>query len=220
MALPFPPPYLCLVTDRSLRQERSLDEAVAQAVEGGVNMVQLREKDLPGGPLLELAARLRQRTRGRALLFVNERVDVALACGADGVQLGEQALPVMAARRLVPTGSGLLIGRSVHGAEGAAEAERQGADLLVAGSLFHTRSHPGVEPLGLTLLARIAAQAGVPVLGIGGVTAANAAQAIEAGAQGVAVISAILAAPDPREAAKELWDVLREAWNARGVRRD
>ena len=218
MALPFPPPYLCLVTDRSLRQERSLEEAVAQAVEGGVNMVQLREKDLPGGPLLELAARLRQRTRGRALLFVNERVDVALACGADGVQLGEQAMPVPAVRRVV--GDRFFIGRSVHGDEGAAEAERQGADLLVAGSLFHTRSHPGAEPLGLTLLARIAAQAGVPVLGIGGVTAANAAQAIEAGAQGVAVISAVLAASDPREAAKELWAAVSRAWNARGVRRD
>jgi thiamine-phosphate diphosphorylase len=145
-------------------------------------------------------------------------VDVALACGADGVQLGEQALPVDAARRLAR--DRLLIGRSVHTAEGAVEAQRQGAHLLVVGSLFPTRSHPGAEPLGPAPLGSIAARARVPVLGIGGVTAANAAQVIGAGAQGVAVISAILAAGDQRQAAKELWEALSQAWNARGVRRD
>lgn len=220
MPLPISPPYLCLVTDRRLcRPEGSgLDDAVAQAVEGGVNMVQVREKDLTGGPLLALAERLRAVTRGRALLFVNERLDVALACGADGVQLGEQALPIGAARRVA--GDRLLLARSVHSIDGAAEAERQGADLLVVGSVFLTRSHPGAEAMGLETFRRIVSRASVPVLGIGGITANNAAQVMCAGASGVAVISAILAASDPREASRELAVTVRQAWHKREVRRD
>ena len=102
MATRIPIPCLCLVTDRRLcnSDPEELERRVAGAVRGGVNMVQLREKDLTGGRLLELALRLRKATNGSALLFVNERADVALACGADGVQLGEEGLPPEAARKV------------------------------------------------------------------------------------------------------------------------
>jgi thiamine-phosphate pyrophosphorylase len=206
-------PCLCLVTDRGLCRDTPLEEKVAQAVEGGVNLVQLREKDLPGGELLRLGERLREVTRGRALLFVNERVDVALLCGADGVQLGEEALPAGAVRRLV--GDGLLIGRSVHSLEGALQAQEDGADLLVVGTIFPTASHPGTQPAGVGLLSEIARRVAIPLLAIGGVKAGNAPQVIEAGASGAAVISAILASPEPKRAAQELWQALQATWQRR-----
>src|SRR5690606_17494468 len=134
---------------------------------------------LAAGPLLALAERLRDITRRRALLFVNDRVDVALACGADGVQLGEDALPVAAARKV--TGRRLLIGRSVHSAAGAEEAARAGAALLVAGTIFPSSSHPGEPAAGPGLLAEVRARVEVPLLAIGGVTAANAGSVTAAG---------------------------------------
>ena len=170
MRPPVPTPCLCLVTDRRLCHfdAGELEEKVRLAVKGGVNLVQLREKDLPGIQLLSLAERLRKVTDGSALLFINERVDVALACGADGVQLGEQALPVESVRRVA--GESLLIGRSVHSLEGALAAADQGADLLVVGSVFPTGSHLDVEPVGPGLLSRIAGMLSIPFLGIGGIS--------------------------------------------------
>ena len=214
-----PEPCLCLVTDRSLcgSDPVELERRVALAVRGGVDMVQLREKDLPGGLLLELAARLRKVAAGTALLVVNERVDVAMASGAGGVQLGEEGLPVEVAWRLA--GEGSLIGRSVHSVEGALEAQEQGADFLVVGTIFPTGSHPGTEAAGPALLSSLAGRVGIPFLAIGGVTAENAAAVVDAGASGAAVISAILAARDPEAAARELKQVLEAAWRDRGQAR-
>lgn len=197
-----PHPTLSLVTDRSYATTRSLATLVAAAVLGGVDLVQLREKDLPGGDLLALANDIRESTAdGKALFIVNDRVDVALAAGADGVQLGEDAMPVEAVRRIAP---GLLIGRSVHSVEGAQEAEAQGADFLVVGTIFPTGSKTDIEPAGPGLLERIATSVSLPFLAIGGVTSRNVSQVMAAGATGAAVISAILAAHDPRVAAEEL----------------
>ena len=199
-ALPYP--CLALVTDRRLGPGDTLPERVAAAVAGGVDLVQLREKDLPGGPLLELAVKVRERIGNRALLLVNERGDVAAALPAAGVQLGEAALPVAAARRLL--GADALIGRSVHSLEGAKAAAAAGADFLVAGTMYASRSHPGEPPAGPDLIRQIAAGTNVPVIGIGGITAANVGTVMQAGAAGVAVITDILAAPDPERAAAQL----------------
>jgi thiamine-phosphate pyrophosphorylase len=219
MAPRLPQPCLCLVTDRRLvlpQGEAELVHRVAQAVEGGVNLVQLREKDLPGGKLLELAQELQRAIAGRALLVVNERADVAAACGAEGVQLGEEALPAAAVRRLL--GPGAVIGRSVHSLEGGVQAAAEGADFLLVGTIFATPSHPGLPPAGPGLVRRIARSCPVPVIGIGGIHAGNAAQVVQAGASGVAVITAILAQPQPREAARRLKDILMEAWVRAGAR--
>lgn len=212
MKLHLPVPCLCLVTDRRLchSDPGELEKVVAMAVEGGVNLVQLREKDLPGAQLLKLAEGLRKVTEGSALFTVNERVDVAVACGADGVQLGEDGLPVTVARRVA--GNGYLIGRSVHSQEGAVAAEAQGADFLVVGTIFPTSSHPGTEPTGPRLLSDIAGTVGVPCIGIGGVTAANVGDVMGAGASGVAVITAVLASHDPGQAAWELKGAMDAAW--------
>jgi thiamine-phosphate pyrophosphorylase len=182
------------------------------AVEGGVGLVQLRERDLPVDALFELAERIREITRGRALLFVNDRADVAVAVGADGVQLPESGLPVEAVRRVAE--DRLLIGRSVHDVEGAMAAEADGADLLIAGAVYATASHPGRAPHGTELLRELSDSVSVPYLGIGGVTAENAGAVIEAGASGVAVITALTESDDPRLTAHELAGEVRRTWAA------
>lgn len=201
---------LCLVTDRRRCAGRSLEEVVGAAVSAGVDIVQLREKDMPAGQLLELALRIRDITASRAELFVNDRIDVALACDADGVQLGERGIPVEAARDLV--GGDLLIGRSVHGFESAIDASRAGADLLVFGAVFATGSHPGQAPNGVAPLTEISRHDTPPVLGIGGIAPGNVGQVVEAGASGAAVITAITESPDPREAARAVKQAMADAW--------
>ena len=199
-------PCLALVTDCILCEALSLEEAVAQAVEGGAKLVQLREKDLPSNELLALADRLRAVTRGRALFLVNDRLDVALACAADGVHLPERGLPVAAARRLA--GEGFIVGRSVHSVAEAARAQEEGADYVQVGTIFASRSHPGQSPAGLPLLEAAAREVTIPILAVGGITAANVGEVIQAGASGAAVISAILSAPSPRQAAHALAEAM------------
>ncbi|MDP6495383.1 MAG: thiamine phosphate synthase [Dehalococcoidia bacterium] len=209
-------PYLCLLTDRKRFGAKLVEEVVRQAVDGGVGVVQLREKDLPSEQLLELANRLRSITAGKALLIVNDRVDVALASDADGVQLDEEAMPVSAVRRVA--GEGLLIGRSIHGLEGALQAERDGADFLIAGTIFPSMSHPGGPTAGLELLKQLGKDIGIPFLAIGGVTVENAASVIRAGAFGVAVVGAIGGAEDPGQAARKLRETMERAWSVSAKR--
>lgn len=204
-----PLPLVMLVTDRTACGDRRLEEVVAAAVEGGVNIVQLREKDLPAADLYGLALRLRQIVGTQALLLVNDRLDVALAAGAHGIELGGGSLPTPIARSLAPDA---LIGRSVHNVAQAAEAVADGADLLVVGTMFATRSHPGLSPAGPSLVRKAAGLVTVPLVGIGGITPANARQVIGAGASGVAAITAITQAPDPRDAAARLVAAVQEAW--------
>lgn len=202
-------PMLCLVTDRRRCNGRAIEDVVDAAVAGGVGMVQLREKDLDGAALYSLALRLKEVIGDRALLFVNDRVDVALAAGSDGAQLGENALPVDAARRAC--GGRLLLGRSVHSVEGAVDAEQQGADLLTVGTIFPSASHPGGRTGGAALVREVAAAVDAPFLGIGGVDAGNAGRVVGAGAAGAAVITAITMADDPAAAAASLLDGMRRA---------
>lgn len=194
-------PTLCLVTDPGYGTPEALTAKVAAAVAGGATMVQLRDKDMPAGRLLQLAQALRQATAGKALLVVNDRVDVALVAEADGVQLGEDALPVEAARKLAQR---LIIGRSVHSVQGAVAAQRAGADFLVVGTIFPTGTHPGATPAGLTLLAQVKSAVSIPFLAIGGVEASNVGRVMAQGSWGAAVISAILAQTDTRAAANTL----------------
>ena len=184
-------------------------QRIEEAVAGGVNMVQLREKDLPGAHLLDLAQHLRQVTQGSALFIVNERLDVAIACGADGVQLGEESIPVKAARAVA--GENMLVGRSVHSMNGSTVAEDQGADFLVVGTIFASRSHGGAEPSGPELLTKIASQVSLPLLGIGGINVSNVAQVIESGASGAALISGILSSENPRQAARDMLAQMMDA---------
>ncbi|MBM3945777.1 MAG: thiamine phosphate synthase [SAR202 cluster bacterium] len=208
-----PRPGLVLVTDRSLCPDGSLVARVEAAVSGGVDMVQLREKDLSSGELYRLALELKKAIGGRATLVVNDRVDVALAANADGVQLPESGLPVGAARRLLR--HGMLVGRSVHSAEGAARADADGADFLFLGTIFPSRSHPDAEGAGVRIIREARKGVRAPVLAIGGVDKTNAALCLDAGADGIAVISAILGAPDTKQAARDMKETMRQAWTQR-----
>jgi thiamine-phosphate pyrophosphorylase len=136
-------------------------------------------------------------------------VDIALASDADGVQVGASSLPVSVARRLL--GDTRLVGCSVHSVEEARQAEADSADYLIVGTVFETASHPGKEPEGLGLVRQVRGAVRIPILGIGGITAANAAQVVQAGADGVAVISALLGVEDPSRAARELRATLEAA---------
>ncbi len=205
-----PLPCLCMVTDRARTASGDLLETVSAAVDAGVGMVQLREKNIPAGQLLELAHKLRVVTEGKSLLMVNDRVDVALLCGADGVQLGEEAMGVEEARKLI--GSDKLIGSSVHSVEGAVAAESNGADFLILGAIFETTTHPGVQTGGLALIEAVTSRVGIPVLGIGGITPANVRGVIEAGASGAAVITAISMAKDPSAATAALLEPMRSGY--------
>ena len=210
---PLPTPCLCLVTDRMLCGADSLEEKVAAAVSGGVDMVQLREKDLPGGELLKLATKLRSITEGKALLVINDRLDVALAAGADGLHLPEDSLAVDDATRVVP--SHLMVGKSVHDPVRASVAASKGADYLVLGTIFPTASKDGAATGGHDLVSNVTHLVDAPVLAIGGIDCHNVTSVIEAGAKGIAVVSAILGASDPEKAARELKESMMAAWKAR-----
>ena len=204
-----PRPIVALVTDRNLAGgPDALVDAVAQAVDNGVNLVQMREKDLPDAVQLALAQRLREVTNGKALLFVNDSVSIAEASGADGVQLTENSRSIASARARMA--HPLLVGRSVHGVDAAREAAAQGANLLVVGTVYDSPTHPGQPPAGVGLVGWCA-QPGVPVVGIGGITAQNAGAVMQAGASGVAVISAILGSANPAGAAARLAAAISDA---------
>lgn len=208
-------PSLCVITDRQRLGKGSLEDVILKAVEGGATLVQLREKDLPAGELFALANSLRQATRGRALLIMNDRIDVAQAVGADGVHLPENGLSVAIARWLF--GRNALIGRSVHSVETAVEAERDGADYVQVGTIFESPSKPDAKPAGTGLLDDVAKAVSIPLLAVGGISAKNVAKAIEAGAGGASAISAILDAKDPRAAAEDLMKAMSDVWKARTV---
>ncbi len=195
---------LYLITDRRQADGGDLLRAVALALAGGVQAVQLREKDLGARELLELARQVREVTsRYGAKLLINDRVDVALAVGADGVHLGVASLPPQEARRIL--GRGRLVGCSTHGAEQLGAALAGGADYVTFGPVFPTPSKaPFGPPVGIEALRRACASTALPVFGIGGIGPGNAAEVVAAGSHGVAAISAILAAGDPAAAAAAL----------------
>jgi thiamine-phosphate pyrophosphorylase len=200
---------LYVVTDRQLTAGRPLRLVVEAALRGGARAFQLREKDLSPRELYPLAIEMRQLTQTYgARLLINDRVDVALAVDADGVHLTTTSLPACIARQLL--GPGRLIGVSTHTLTEAQAAADAGADFLVFGPVFYTPSKaPYGEPVGLDALRVVRAAVNLPILAIGGVKKANLDQVLAAGADGIAVISAIISADDPRAASQDLLGTLR-----------
>lgn len=198
---------LYLVTDRTQTEGRPLTDIVAECLAAGLRAVQLREKDLREAEFLNLARSLRELSRRHgARFFINGRLDAALAVGADGLQRGHDSPTVPVLRSRAP---GLLVGASVHSVEEARLAERDRADFVVFGPVYDTPSKRRYgPPQGLRALADVVKAVSLPVFGIGGVTPERVADVRAAGAHGVAVISAILAADRPAEATKAFLDVL------------
>ena len=185
-----------------------LVDAIDAAIQGGVNMVQLRDRISIGQAKTELAAAVRDVTRDRAVFVVNGDPELAARTGADGVHLPEAAMPVSRARQVA--GPGILVGRSVHSMGPARSAAAEGADYVVAGTVYPSPTHPGGQAGGTAIIRDIVEVVDLPVIGIGGIDAANAARVIDAGARGVACISAILAAEDPRLAAAAISDAINQ----------
>jgi len=203
-------PALYVVLDRTAAAGRDLDDLLAAVIDGGCRMVQLREKEWPSGRLLPLARRLRDRCRGSGVTFiVNDRVDLAMAVDADGVHLGQDDLPARVARPLLR--AGMLLGVSTHSVEQARAARDDGADYVAVGSMFATRTKPDFELVGPALIRKLRPEIGVPLVGIGGITHDNVGEVVRAGADGVAVISAVCAVPDPRAATQRFLELVRTA---------
>lgn len=195
---------LYVVTDRSLTKGRPLEVVVDAALAGGAKAIQLREKDLSTRDLYELVERLLPIVRGRgACLLINDRVDLTLALPIDGVHLSRTSLPPAETRALL--GPARLIGVSCHSLEEAIEAERGKADFIVFGPLFPTPSKAAYgPPVGLARLREVRRLVRLPILGIGGITASNAASVMAAQADGTAVISAVMTADDPADTVSAL----------------
>ncbi len=173
-----------------------------QVLAAGVGIVQLREKDLEGRRLYELAMEFRRRTRAAgSLLIIDDRVDIALAAGADGVHLGQTDLPVAAARRVAPD---LIIGASSHSLAEALAAQNDGAGYVNIGPIFSTPTKPAAVPLGVEALQRIAPHLRIPWTTMGGINQGNIAQVVARGARHPAVMSAVTAAADVSAAARAL----------------
>lgn len=189
-------PVVCLITDRRRAGgEDALLERVAAAARAGVHLVQVRERDLDGGPLLRLVERCLEAVRGTAArVVVNDRLDVALAAGAHGVHLRGDSMPASRARQMAPPG--FLVGRSVHALDEAVGVTVEGGlDYLVFGPVFPTASKPGHPGTGVEALARVAGATPLPVLAIGGVTGERAEAVMGAGAAGYAALGLFDASP-------------------------
>ena len=201
---------LFLITDRRLFTDQfSLFTAVEEALKGGLEAVQLREKDLGTRDLLDMAYKMRDLTKMyKAELFINDRVDIALAVEADGVHLGRESIPASAVRKTFQ--NELKIAVSTHTLDEALEAERVGADFITLGPVYHTPSKIKYgEPVGIETLRNIKAKISIPVFAIGGMKLDNVAEVKEAGAYGVALISAILTAEHVKETTEEFLRLLK-----------
>jgi thiamine-phosphate pyrophosphorylase len=188
---------LYLITDRALFADvPSLESAVEEALKGGAKAIQLREKDIPLRQLLAIAYRLRRLTSDYyAALYINDRVDVAIAVGADGAHLGRNSVPASAAKKA--SRGRLLAGVSTHSLAEAVDAEKDGADFLTFGPVYSTPSKLRYgPPVGINALREVCSRVAIPVFAIGGITPERTAEVRSAGARGVAVISAILGAKD------------------------
>lgn len=194
---------LYVLTDR-LVSGRPHEEQVEQAIQGGATAIQLREKTLSSRDVVEIGRRIAGICKRSGVLFiVNDRADVAVACDADGVHVGQDDLPVPVARQIVARGK--IVGASAGTIAEARQAAAEGADYLGVGSVFATSTKPDAgEPLGVAALAEVIRAVRVPVVGIGGITAENAAEVIRAGAAGVAVVAAVVGQDDIVAAARRL----------------
>ena len=201
---------LYVVTDEGLSRGKTHAEIAREAVAGGADVIQLRDKTMESASLYAAALEIAEICKGKALFFVNDRLDIALAAGADGVHVGQSDLPADVVRKLVP--KDFLIGVSVGSVEEAEKAVRDGADYVAVSPVFSTasKSDAGVGH-GLDTAHAICDAVSVPVVGIGGLNKENIPEVIKAGIDGIAVISAVVSQEDISASAAELSAIIAEA---------
>lgn len=203
-------PRLYLVTDSASAVVRPLEDLVAAAIAGGVTLVQVREKQATTRDFVECTRAIRRRAAAAGVpVIVNDRLDVALATGADGLHVGADDLAVADARRLL--GPTAILGATVSDSVGARQARDDGADYVACNAAFGTATKTDTgAPIGLAGLRELVAAVDLPVVAIGGIHLGNAADVLATGVAGVAVVSAIVASNDPRAAASRLIAILRQ----------
>lgn len=212
MILPSP---LYVILDRSVARSRTLPGLLEAVLAGGGRMVQLREKTMPLAELYPIAQAMSRRCREVGALFiVNDRADLALAVDAGGLHVGQDDLPAAAGRRLLRPG--MLLGVSTHDADQARRALADGADYIAIGSMFPTGTKPDFQLVGPALVERLRPEIPVPIVAIGGITVDNCEEVVAAGADAVAVISAVCAAADPQAATRHFLERLARAAGRRG----
>ena len=195
---------LLVITDKRLKP--NVVKSVEDALRGGATSIQLRLKDSSTREMIEVGKAIRRLTRDYgALYFVDDRVDVALATDADGVQLGPEDMPIVIAKEIAPN---LIIGASVYSVDEAVEAEKEGASFLGAGSVFPSPTKPDARVIGLDGLRRIVESVRIPVVAIGGINKDNVEAVLRTGVAGVAVISAVMGAEDVYRATLELRKII------------
>ena len=201
---------LYLVTDRTLCHTRSLETIVREAVEGGVTMVQLREKHASSKEFYEIANRIKKVLHPyRVPLIINDRLDIAIACDADGLHIGQNDLPYEVARKIL--GKGKIIGLSVENIQDAIDANALDVDYIGISPVFGTPTKTDTAlPLGLEGVKTIAEISKHPTVGIGGLNIHNSKEVMDAGADGIAVVSAIMSANHPGNAASELINLIKK----------
>lgn len=193
--------YLC--TDRKLMSTNTLEEAVEQAILGGCSLIQLREKQSSSREFFEMAKRIKAITdRYRVPLIINDRIDIALAVDAAGVHLGQEDIPAKEARRIM--GEEKVIGVSARTVELARKAVEDGADYLGVGAMFATNTKGNAKVIGKEKLKEIRAAVSTPIVAIGGINHSNAAQLVDTGINGLAVVSSVIGASDIQAAARKM----------------
>ena len=202
---------LYLVTDRELSMGRNILSVVKSVVNGGVSCVQLREKKCSTNEFIEQALLLRDFLHSRNIrLIINDRLDVAIAVGADGIHLGQKDMPLTMAKKIV--GGSMIIGVSAECLDDAIKAEKEGADYIGAGPIYATATKTDTgKPLGLSGLIQIRRRVKIPIVAIGGLNRTNAEAVIKCGADGIAVVSALVSAKDPEKSARELKEIINRA---------
>jgi len=208
---------LYIITDEMIGCGKTHADIAVLAIAGGADVIQLRDKSCSSRELVRIGRGIREITRGRSVLFIiNDRLDVALACGADGVHLGQGDMRTDVARQIAPPG--FIIGVSVSTVDDALRAEQEGADYVALSPVFSTGTKPDAGPgHGLEVLREIRQSVSIPVIAIGGISRENIRDVIAAGADGVAVISAVVGAADITVAARELKTLITRSKGAGGI---
>lgn len=198
---------LYVVLDRETQGARDHIQVAQEAIKGGADIVQLRDKEASARELVDIGRRLREMTKkARALFIVNDRSDVAAECDADGVHLGQDDISIACARRIL--GEDRIIGKSTHSLEQALAACEEGADYISVGPVYKTPTKPDYKEVGLELIKEVKWNIKIPFIAIGGIDSTNIREVLEAGATKIAVVRAVVAQDDIEEAARKLKDII------------
>ncbi len=198
---------LCVITDTNIQKKFSHIEIAEMAVKGGADIIQLRDKNMPASELVETAIAIKKICSGRALLIINDRVDIAMLSGADGVHLGNEDIPVKEARKLL--GKSKYIGATANSLEDAINAVNAGADYIGFGHIYPTQSKfKSTSPAGINGLKEIVKNINIPVVAIGGIDFTNAGDVLKTDVHGIAVIGCVLKSQNPVNTVKQLKQII------------